>query len=90
MQWGIDNRQLGKIVAIGVDEIHYAKGHESLTLFYQIEQHCTRLLWIGKERTVESLGQFFTLIGEELVGRIDFVCFDMWQSYMRVISERCS
>ena len=41
-------------------EIQYAKGRKFLTLVYQIEQHCTRLLWIGQERTVESFGQFFT------------------------------
>ncbi|HEY2152753.1 MAG TPA: transposase, partial [Vicinamibacterales bacterium] len=46
----IEHRQLGPIAAIGVDEIQYAKGHKYLTLVYQIEQHCTRLLWIGRER----------------------------------------
>ena len=37
-----------------------AKGHKYLTLVYQIEQDCTRLLWIGKDRTIESFEQFFT------------------------------
>ena len=90
VQWGLEHRQLGPIVAIGVDEIQYAKGHKYLTLVYQIEQQCTRLLWIGQERTVESFEQFFTLIGEELAGQIEFVCSDMWQPYLRVIRERCS
>jgi hypothetical protein len=27
-------------------------------------QQCTRLLWIGRERTVASFEQFFILIGE--------------------------
>ena len=90
VQWGLEHRQLGPIVAIGVDEIQYAKGHKYLTLVYQIEQQCTRLLWIGQERTVASFGQFFTLIGEGLAGRIEFVCSDMWQPYLRVIHERCS
>jgi transposase len=58
VQWGIEHRQLGPIAAIGVDEIQYAKGHKYLTLVYQIEQHCTRLLWIGRERTVASFEQF--------------------------------
>ena len=31
----------------------------------------------------------FTLIGEELAGRIEFVCSDMWQPYLTVIRERC-
>ena len=90
VQWGIEHRQLGPIAAIGVDEIQYAKGHKYLTLVYQIEQHCTRLLWIGRERTVASFEQFFALIGEELAGRIEFVCSDMWQPYLTVIRERCS
>ena len=90
VQWGIEHRQLGPIAAIGVDEIQYAKGHKYLTLVYQIEQDCTRLLWIGRERTVASFEQFFALIGEELAGQIEFVCSDMWQPYLTVIRERCS
>ena len=64
VHWGLEHRQLGPIVAIGVDEIQYAKGHKYLTLVYQMEQQCTRLLWIGRERTVASFEQFFILIGE--------------------------
>jgi transposase len=87
--WGLEHRDLGVIRAIGVDEIQYAKGHKYLTLVYQIEQDCTRLLWIGKDRTVESFGQFFALIGKPLSDGIAFVCSDMWQPYLRVIRERC-
>ncbi len=90
VQWGLEHRQLGPIAAIGVDEIQHARGHKYLTLVYQIEQQCTRLLWIGRERTMESFGEFFTLIGEELAGNIEFVCSDMWQPYLTVIRERCS
>jgi hypothetical protein len=35
VQRGIEHRQLGPIVAIGVDEIQYGKGHKYLTLVYQ-------------------------------------------------------
>ena len=90
VQWGIEHRQLGPIAAIGVDEIQYARGHKYLTLVYQIEQQCTRLLWIGRERTVESFEQFFVLIGAGLAGQIEFVCSDMWQPYLKVIHQRCS
>jgi transposase len=58
--WELEHRGLGPIRAIGVDEIQYAKGHKYLTLVYQIDQDFTRLLWIGKDRTVESFKQFFT------------------------------
>ena len=49
--FGLEHRVLGRIDAIGVDEIQYAKGHKYLTLVYQIDLGVTRLLWIGKERT---------------------------------------
>jgi len=88
--WGLEHRQLGTIRAIGVDEIQYAKGHKYLTLVYQIDQGVTRLLWIGKERTIQSFQGFFTLIGAELAAKIEFVCSDMWQPYLDVIREKCS
>ena len=47
-------------------------------------------MWIGKDRTIESFEQFFTLIGEPLSEGIKFVCSDMWQPYLRVIRERCT
>ncbi len=69
---------------------HTAKGHKYLTLVYQIEAGCTRLLWVGKERTIESFEQFFTLIGKELAPKIEFVCSDMWKPYLEVIREHCT
>jgi transposase len=67
--WGLEHRTLESIRAIGVDEIQYAKGHKYLTLVYQIDQGITRLLWVGKERTIESFQGFFTVIGENSLPR---------------------
>ncbi len=88
--WGLEHRVLDSICAIGVDEIQYAKGHKYLTLVYQIDQGLTRLLWVGKERTIESFQGFFTVIGDQLASQIQFVCSDMWQPYLDVIREKCS
>ncbi len=88
--WGLKHRTLGPVQAIGVDEIQYAKGHQYLTLVYQIDAHLTRLLWIGKERTVATFEGFFAMIGQERAAQIEFVCSDMWKPYLRVIRERCS
>src|SRR5450755_1816868 len=38
----------------------------SATLVYQIDLGVTRLLWVGKERTIESFQGFFTTMGEEI------------------------
>ncbi len=90
VSWGLEHRTLAPIRAIGVDEIQYAKGHKYLTLVYQIDAGLTRLLWVGKERTVETFEGFFAMIGEDLSSQIEFVCSDMWQPYLRVIREKCS
>ena len=88
--FGLEHRVFGQIDAIGVDEIQYAKGHKYLTLVYQIDLGVTRLLWVGRERTIESFRGFFTVIGAELASKIAFVCSDMWEPYLKVIRENCS
>jgi len=90
VHFGLEHRKLESIRAIGVDEIQYAKGHKYLTLVYQIDQGITRLLWVGKERTIESFQGFFTVLGEAVTSQIEFVCSDMWQPYLDVIREKCS
>jgi transposase len=90
VNYGLEHRELGPIDAIGVDEIQYAKGHKYLTLVYQIDLGVTRLLWVGRERTIESFRGFFAVIGDELASKIVFVCSDMWEPYLKVIREKCS
>jgi transposase len=53
--WGLVHRNLSGVEAIGVAEIQWQRGHHSLTLLYQIDEGCRRLLWIGCEQTEESL-----------------------------------
>ncbi len=90
VQWGLQHRSIEAIRAIGVDEIQYGRGHQYLTLVYQIEVGCQRLLWVGKERTRDSFQQFFTLIGQELSEKIEFVCSDMWKPYLDLIKLHCT
>jgi transposase len=76
----LQHRTLAPISAIGVDSIQFAKGHKCFTLVYQIDAGETRLLWVGKERTVEAFQGFFTMLGEELTSKskIQFVCSDTY------------
>jgi hypothetical protein len=67
--FGLEHRVLGQIDAIRVDEIQYAKGHKYLTLVYQIDLGVTRLLCVGKERTIESSQGFFKVISEKSLQR---------------------
>ncbi|MDR3700685.1 MAG: hypothetical protein P4L56_13660 [Candidatus Sulfopaludibacter sp.] len=45
-------------------------GHKYLTLVYQIDLGVTRLLWVGRERTIEAFQGFFAVIGDELASKI--------------------
>ena len=64
--WGLVHRELRGVEAIGVDEIQYQRGHKYLTVVYQIQEGCRRLLWVGRERTEKSLERFFDLLREEI------------------------
>ena len=90
VQWGLQARSLDSVRAIGVDEIQYGRGHQYLTLVYEIGSDCQRLLWVGKERTTQSFEQFFALIGKELSDKIEFVCSDMWKPYLDLIKRHCT
>ncbi len=72
-----------------MDEIAYGKGHDYLTLVYQIDTGCTRLLWVGEERTKAAFQKFFDLIGTQLTQRIEFVCSDTWKPYLYLIKKNC-
>ena len=89
VQWGLAHRDLGTLRAIGVDEIHIGKRHKFLTLVYQIEAGCVRLLWVGRDRTKHSFEKFFALVGEQLAGKVEFICSDMWRPYLEVIAKHC-
>jgi transposase len=42
--WGLAHRDLSNIRAIGVDEVLWHRGHKYLTVVYQIDAECKRLL----------------------------------------------
>jgi transposase len=90
VEWGRAHQDLAGVKALGVDEIAVWKGHNYLTLVYQIDSHCKRLLWIGEKRTVKTLLQFFRWFGQERAQALDFICSDMWKPYLKVIARKAS
>ena len=88
VSWGLKHRDLGGIEAIGVDEIQWRRGHKYLTLVYQIDEDCRRLLWVGKDRTTKTFLRFFRMFGKERSSRLRFVCSDMWKPYLKVIAKK--
>lgn len=88
VRWGLVHRDENGVQALGVDEIQWQRGHKYLTLVYQIDAGCKRLLWIGQQRRAESLRRFFDLLGDTLRPTLRYVCSDMWRPYLDVIAEQ--
>ena len=90
VRWGLAHRDLDDVRAIGVDELSWKKGQRYLTMVYQLDHGCRRLLHISKDRTTASFNSFFDMLGDERTRHIEFVASDMWQAFLNVIRARCS
>ena len=93
VEWGLAHRILEGIRAIGIDEIHWGQGKGAnafLTVIYQIDGPCRRLLWLGPKRTQATLRRGLAALGPEVVAGLRFVCSDMWRPYLNVIAAKVS
>jgi transposase len=90
VEWGRAHQDLDGIEAIGIDEIQWQRGHRYLTLVYQIDAGCRRLLWIGKNREAKTLLRFFHWFGNERGAALRFICSDMWRPYLKVVAKRAA
>jgi len=86
--WGRRHMDLNGITALGVDELQWGRGHRYITVVYQINRNCKRLLWIGEHRTVKTLLRFFRWLGKDRARRLEFICSDMWKAYLKVIARK--
>jgi transposase len=89
VRWGLDQRRLEGVESLGVDEIHWGCGLRAdnfLTVIYQIDAHCRRLLWVGRRRSKATLQRGLKALGPEVVQGLRFVCSDMWKPYLQVLA----
>lgn len=91
VEWGLAHRQLRGVESIGVDEIHWGRGLKAdnfLTVIYQIDAGCRRLLWVGRRRSQATLRRGLKALGPEVVQGLRFVCSDMWKPYLKVLAAQ--
>ena len=91
VRWGLEHRELQGVESVGLDEIHWGKGKQAdhfLTVIYQIDAHCRRLLWVGRRRTKATLRRGLKVLGPEVVKGLRFICSDMWQPYLQVMAAQ--
>jgi transposase len=73
------------VTVIGLDEIAIRKGHKYLTIVYDLT--AGEVIWIGRDRTCETLKEFIVWFGEERFKTLDSICCDMWDPYLKAIKE---
>jgi transposase len=67
---------------IGVDEISVRKGHTYRIVVSDLERR--RPIWFGgKDRSEESMDEFFALLGEKRCKKIRLAVMDMWKPFRK-------
>ncbi len=87
VEWGLAHRDLSGIQALGIDETSWQRGHRYLTVVYQLNGAVRRLLWVGEQRSTETLRQFFRCFGPEHTRELRFICSDLWPPYLDVVAS---
>lgn len=82
---GLDPGALTGLRYLGVDEVARAKGHDYLTVVYDLETG--QLVWVTRGRTKEGLRAFFEALTEECVAGIEAVSMDMWPGFIHATHE---
>jgi len=86
--WGRQHVDLSGVTAIGIDEMACGRGHQYVTVVYQIDEGMKRLLWVSKERKIKTLLGFFRWFGAQRTAQLRFICSDMWKPYLKVIAKK--
>ena len=90
----IDKRYLTKQFAvpdyedlniIAIDEIASHKGHNYFTVVLDLQR--TRVIWVGKDRSKQTLDKFFKELGPERCKNLKAIALDMWNPYLASIWE---
>src|SRR5579864_1292627 len=83
VDYGLAQRRRRPLHILGIDEVSRRKGHHYLTVVYDLERGV--LLWVGEDRTEQTLTRFFTELGRRRSRTLRVVCLDMWQAYLKAV-----
>ncbi len=81
--YGLECRRRRPLHILGIDEVSRRKGHHYLTVVYDLERGV--LLWVGGDRTEETLTRFFAELGRRRSSTIQVACLDMWRPYLNAV-----
>jgi transposase len=81
--WGLAHRRWRPLHVLGLDEVSRRKGQQYLTIVYDLARG--RVVWVGRDRTTQTMAAFFTWLGPHRARSIHTVCCDMWAVYVDAV-----
>ena len=79
----LDPTQLKDLTLIGVDEVARAKGHDYMTVVYDMVSG--QLIWVEHGRTANVLITFLNQLPEQTANGIKAVAMDMGKAYQKAV-----
>jgi transposase len=70
-----------------IDEIALRKGHRYMTVV--ADYFTGRVIWMGENRTKETLDEFFATMTNAQKARIEAVAMDMWDAFINRVRHHC-
>lgn len=81
--WGLEHRPWHALHVLGIDEVSRRKGQQYLTIVYDLDRR--RVVWVGRDRTTDTMERFLTWLGPRRARAIHTVCCDMWAVYIDAV-----
>jgi len=81
----LDPKHLKNLRRIGVDEVARAKGHDYMTVIYDMD--AGHLIGVETGRTADVLITFLKRIPEPIADKIEAVAMDMGRAYQKAVRE---
>ena len=72
---------------LAIDEIALRKGHDYMTVV--MDYSSGRIVWMGQNRTIETLDSFFAEMTDKQKESIEAVAMDMWEAYINSVKHHC-
>jgi len=82
----LNPRDLTGLRVLGVDEVARAKGHDYVTVVYDLDTGA--LLWVGDGKNADSFGVFLAELSPETAAGIQAVAMDMGLAYQAAVKAQ--
>jgi transposase len=82
----LNPRDITGVRVLGVDEVARAKGHDYVTVVYDLDSGA--LLWVGDGKSADSLRVFLAALSQETAKGIEAVAMDMGLAYQAAVREQ--